>query len=194
MWYIYTFMHRRALLAAPADTLTSTRWKYSITPPHPGHLHQTQTGEYFPGFPLNTAKALRFRKDEFPDGRVRLHVSQAKVCSKKIHASKHLKPGKKVFGCPPVFFFLCTIRSPRTYVIWCLKSWKKSALVGLFTVYCHGCRLLVGWSLLDEPETVRWHCALFCDVCTHICMRFAIILLNRLTDITQRAQDVLQCF
>jgi len=25
-------------------------------------------------------------------------------------------------------------------------------------------------------------------------MRFAIIILNRLTDITQRAQDVLQCF
>lgn len=76
------------------------------------------TGEYFPGFPLNGAAALRFGRDETKDGRLRLHVNQAKVCRKTIHAGSNLKPG-------------------------------------LMTVYCHTCRLLVGWSLLDEPETVR---------------------------------------
>jgi len=100
--------------------------------------------------------ALRFEEDEYESGLMKLHVSQAMVCNKQRYDSNDLKPGTNLQS--------VTLRTMRQYLIdlvFCVK-WQSVAkndwfrFVGLFLVYCHSCRLNVGWSFLDEAETVRY--------------------------------------
>ena len=73
-------------------------------------------------------------------------------------------------------------------MLWNCNFFRKNDFIvfaGLFLAYCHSCRLCVGWSFLDEAETVRSH------------FDFDFVLINwekTWHKTTCIQQDLLQCF
>jgi len=59
--------------------------------------------------------------------------------------------------------------STKTQQIWGVLIKGLVDCVGLFLVYCHSCRLCVGWSFLDEAETVRWSFLSFVSFLNECC-------------------------